>query len=519
MAGTYTITVTDANNCSGTASTTVIVNNPPVVTATSNSPVCTGSALSLTGGPCSMTTYAWSGPNSFSNATQSPAVSASATTAMAGTYSLTVTDANGCSGTASTVVVVNTTPSITSTTPAAICGTGTVNLSAASSGTINWYAALTGGASLGTGISFTTPSISTTTTYYVDATSGSCTSSPRIAVMATVYTPPTATASSNSPVCSGSALSLTGGPGSLSSYAWSGPNSFSNATQSPAVSVSATAAMAGTYTITVTDANGCSGTASTVVIVTSSLPVSVSIAPSANPVCNGASVLFTATPANGGTSPAYQWKVNSFAAGTNSTTYSYTPANLDAVTCVLTSNVTCPSGNPATSNTVLMTVNPIPATPVITQSNDSLLSNYASGNQWYYNEAASTYSIAGATNQYYVPYTSGNYFVIVTDSAGCVSDSSNIINVVLTGISGINGTDFGIFPNPSNGMFTISFDSKYYPDATVTLINAIGQPLLEDKLVNHTIIKLDVSFLPQGMYFMKFETYQSVYLKKVLVVR
>ena len=305
----------------------------------------------------------------------------------------------------------------------------------------------------------------------------------------------------------------------MSTYAWSGPNSFSDVTQSPTVSASATTSMAWDYSITVTDANGCSGTAATVVTVTSSLPVSVSITPSANPICSGGNVVFTATPTNGGTLPVYQWIVNSNDVGTNSTTYSYAPANLDAVTCVLTSNVTCPSGNPATSNIVSMAVNPLPPTPVITQSNDTLLSNYANGNQWYYNEASSTYSIAGATNQYYVPYTSGNYFVIVTDSAGCVSDTSNLINMVITGISGINGTDFGIYPNPSNGVFTVSFDSKYYPDATITLINAIGQPLLEDKLENHAVIKLDISYLPQGMYFMKFETYQSVYLKKVLVVK
>ncbi len=64
-------------------------------------------------------------------------------------------------------------PQITGTTPAARCGTGTVTLGAtASEGTLNWYAAATGGASLGTGTSFTTPSISATTTYYVGANSG-----------------------------------------------------------------------------------------------------------------------------------------------------------------------------------------------------------------------------------------------------------------------------------------------------------------------------------------------------------
>ena len=88
------------------------------------------------------------------------------------------------------------------------------------------------------------------------------------------------------------------------------------------------------------------------------LPVSVSIAASANPVCAGTSVIFTATPINGGASPLYQWKVNGINAGTNSVTYSYIPLNNDAVTCTLTSNATCATTNPAISNTVTMTVNP-----------------------------------------------------------------------------------------------------------------------------------------------------------------
>ena len=69
---------------------------------------------------------------------------------------------------------------ITGTTPGSRCGTGTVVLGAtASAGIINWYAASTGGTSLGTGTSYTTGSISTTTTYYVDATDGGCTTATR----------------------------------------------------------------------------------------------------------------------------------------------------------------------------------------------------------------------------------------------------------------------------------------------------------------------------------------------------
>jgi len=97
------------------------------------------------------------------------------------------------------------------------------------------------------------------------------------------------------------------------------------------------------------------------VTVNVTLPVSVSIAASANPVCYNTLVTFTATPTNGGATPAYQWKVNGANVGTNSATYAYIPVTGDQITCVLTSSATpCISGNPATSNTVSMTFSPAP---------------------------------------------------------------------------------------------------------------------------------------------------------------
>ena len=89
------------------------------------------------------------------------------------------------------------------------------------------------------------------------------------------------------------------------------------------------------------------------------LPVSVTIAADANPVCSGTTVNFTATPTNGGAAPVYQWKVNGVNAGIDAATYSYVPLTGDIVTVDLTSNATCPSGSPATSVPVTMTVNPL----------------------------------------------------------------------------------------------------------------------------------------------------------------
>lgn len=91
--------------------------------------------------------------------------------------------------------------SITSTKSATRCDSGTVTLQAtASSGTINWFDAATGGTNLGNGISFTTPNINTTTNFYVETTTPNC-SSNRTAVEAKINITPTITSTdTNSPV-------------------------------------------------------------------------------------------------------------------------------------------------------------------------------------------------------------------------------------------------------------------------------------------------------------------------------
>ena len=170
---------------------------------------------------------------------------------------------------------------------------------------------------------------------------------------------PVATAGSNSPVCENQTLNLTASGGD--SYSWAGPNGYTSASQNPSIPNS-TIAAAGTYTVTVTDANGCVAVASTDVIINPLIPVSVSIVASENPICAGTSVTFTATPTNEGSLPLYQWKINGINAGTNNPVFITSSLQNGAlVTLTMTSNITpCPAGNPATSNTIAMIVNPNP---------------------------------------------------------------------------------------------------------------------------------------------------------------
>ncbi|MDH3381691.1 MAG: GEVED domain-containing protein, partial [Flavobacteriaceae bacterium] len=180
------------------------------------------------------------------------------------TYWIEATD-GGCTTASRTAVIatINTIPTITGTTPASRCESGTLVLGAtASAGTINWFATSTGGTSLGTGTSFTTPSIATTTTYYVDATNSGCTTASRTAVIATVNNVP-ATPGLISGVTSpcenntGEIYSITA-VSNATSYTWSVPSGWSITSGNGTTSITVTAGIAGQNgNISVTANNTC----------------------------------------------------------------------------------------------------------------------------------------------------------------------------------------------------------------------------------------------------------------------
>ena len=138
---------------------------------------------------------------------------------------------------------------------------------AASAGTINWYSASTGGSSLGTGTSFTTGTITSTTTFYVDATGGGCTTASRTAVTATVSPNNTITLSSGAgsdaqTKCKNTALSninysTTGATGATITGL---PTGVTGIWTNNLFIISGTPTVAGNYTYTITLTGGCGTT-------------------------------------------------------------------------------------------------------------------------------------------------------------------------------------------------------------------------------------------------------------------
>lgn len=196
---TLTLTATGNANCANAVATKFLTITSPTATAgTAISACASTTSMNITAGASATnyTSVTWtsSGTGTFTNAnsltlcTYTP----SAADKAAGTVTLTLTaSAPGCSNdTSIKTLTIYASPTITGTTPGSRSGSGTVLLGAtASVGTIYWYAASTGGTAIGFGTNFTTPTISVTTTYYVEAVNGSCTSSPRVAIVATVNQP------------------------------------------------------------------------------------------------------------------------------------------------------------------------------------------------------------------------------------------------------------------------------------------------------------------------------------------
>jgi hypothetical protein len=175
----------------------------------------------------------------------------------------------------------------------------------------------------------------------------------------------------------------------------------------------------------------------------------VTISASDNPVCSGETVVYTAIPMNGGSNPSFQWKVNGLSMGPNSPVFSYIPVENDAITCILTSSLANVSGNPATSNAVTMTINPLPEPTIagsssvcmgsagVTYSTEAGMSGYtwnvSSGGQIVSGEGT-----AGVTVNW---SGTGIQTISVTyaNNGGCSAQSPGTLNVTVTGTPGPSG--------------------------------------------------------------------------------
>lgn len=464
MAGTYTVTVSDVNSCTSSASVTITVNVSPTANAGPDQSIAYGSFTSLTGsgtGGSGSYTFSWTPTDSLVNAgIQNPqTVNLEATTI----FTLVVTDAStGCTGTDQVTITIIGGPLSTNptATPASICAGQNVQLDAVAGGgsgsyTYSWTSSPAGFTS-----TLANPTVNplVTTTYYVTVNDGF--NQVNGSVTVTVNPLPTASATYTGPYCAGETISLSSSGGD--SYSWTGPLSFASADQNPTIANS-TISMSGTYTVEVTDANGCTDDA-TVSVVVNAIPNAD--AGSNTAVCYGDSVQLTASGGN-----SFVWSP----AGTLSSSSIYNPYASPLVGTMYYVTVTNDLGC-TNVDSVYVDVRPLPSTFVISGGGQFCpggsgvaitLSGSESGvNYTLYNGTTLSGQLPGTGSPLNFNATAaGTYTVVAVDAmAGCTVTMTGTVSVSTYPQPDLNATvtDVNCFGD-GDGSITVSVTSGSPP--------------------------------------------------------
>ena len=378
LSATQYSVIGSALGCTATASASMIVIPLPVPVLNNNSPVCENGALSFSasGGQY----YYWNGPNGFISNNQSCTISPAGIAAN-GTYTVTVTAANGCTASTSQTLIVNALPSLTiSPASSSIClNTNSVTLTASGTATLfNWEPSSTATSTLNV-------SPSATQIYTLTGSLNGCTVNTTATV--NVVPPPNPFASLSSPTTcaeafNGSPNTITLTAGGANTYTISTPNDIYNSNPGGPITNLNTLPphIPGASTATLYGSNGVCTVSSTAVFSIIPNPT-VSVSNPTPVICAGQSFTYTSAGAD-----SYVWS-----GGTPGQTL-YTTGNvavsspsINSVFSVYGGSIGCNSAIQSTT----ITVNPLPTLtlsphPAITCIN-SPLTLYANGTGTLYN--------------------------------------------------------------------------------------------------------------------------------------
>ncbi len=433
---------------------------------TTNSPVCAGDTLKFTGSTTTTgATINWTTPTS---ATVPQVIVPNATTANAGTYILNVTD-NICVIHDTVTAVVKplpATPAATSNSP--LCAGNQLSLTASPTTVGVSYKWTFGSTVIATTQNTTVSNVTSTNSgvYTVRATLNNCVS-PAATTSVIVNPLPTATVTSNSPVCLGSNLDFitTAAPGTT--FHWSGPNNFISGLQNPSIN-NTTAAAGGSYSLLLS-LNGCTNTVVVPVIITSNPAPAVTVVVPNDTVCKNDNVTFTAVTTNAGAAPTYAWWVNSTFTGKTTRTYTTSAlAEGDVVKCIVQGNGTCQSTSAVSGSVqmhvvlshpppVTVTVYPQVYTPGVLTTFTAITpgSSKCLTYQWKKNGV----DIAGATSSSYESYNlnkGDKISLYIHSTCACTNPDTLLTNAIGLGVNNITiAGSYRIYPNPAQDEVTI----------------------------------------------------------------
>jgi gliding motility-associated-like protein len=408
--GTYSVTVTDANGCTVSLNKTItqpIAALNATVTGTQNA-TCygfnNGSITVTVSGGTSPYSYAWS----------NGATSQNLTNVAAGTYSVTITDANGCTSQLNGMVISQPSASLASSinTVDVLChGQNTGSITTTASGGTAPYTYLWNTGATTSGLNNIAAG-----TYSVSITDAQgCTVAQNAIVVEQPSQSLDASVASNVAVlCHGGnngaiSLTVTGGTAPYS-YNWSNGATTQNLTS----------IVAGVYTVTITDAHGCTKSINGILVNQPDNPLTTSIASSQNVACNGGGNGSLTLNVGGGTLPyTFNWSngattqnINGLYAGT----YNVSITDANGCTATATGIVSQPSGaltSSISSSQNILCYGGTNGTVNLSVSGGTVPYSYNWSN--------------GATTQNLNNLAAGNYAVTVTDANGCISQSSVVI--------------------------------------------------------------------------------------------
>jgi hypothetical protein len=304
--------------------------------------------------------------------------------------------------------------------------------------------------------------------------------------------PTNTTSSSNQTICENNTTTLSAtSSGTVNWYA----TPTSTTVLATGFSYTTSVLSTGTYTF-YAEASTCTVSATRTAI-TLTVNSSPTVSVNSGSICSGSS--FTITP-----SGATTYTISGGSSVVSPTTnVSYNVTGISAQGCV--------SSNTAVSS---VTVNALPNVTAITSNSllctgetTSLTASGASTYLW--NTSATTSVIAIS------PTVTTNYTVTGTDANGCENSSTITQSVSLcTGISATQSIDasFNIYPNPSNGLFTITGVEL---NTTITIYNAIGELVKSTQSIS-TNPTIDLSDYSNGIYFIKIKNSNGEAIHKLI---
>src|SRR5688572_23226062 len=311
---------------------------------------------------------------------------------------------------------------------------------------------------------------------------------------------PTVAAGGSSSLCTGGTVTLTATSATTGvTYQWFKDGvAIANAT-----SASYIANAAGSYTVTAL-ATGCAGPASAATVLTMNTPPIAPAVTASGPlaICvNNGSVTFTAASVTGAT---FTWfKNGNIIAGATSATYTATTVGS------YTASATLNGCNSPTSAAKVVTTQTTPAAPSISKAGLVLTSSSTANNQWYKDGVL----IPGATNRTYPVTSNGSYTVIVTTN-GCSSLPSAPMNITNLGVNDdLNKIAVSVFPNPSNGLFSLSLPKGKSYQLEVSDLS--GKTVLKQTSASNA--NLNLKNQAKGIYLLKVTTEGSTAVRKLIV--